>query len=242
MAELTITDHSWSPVSHLYQSLHEGRRGAYLANILMEGRAERARGGDGAASSSHDHPFNQDLVISEVYELPFRELWMRDGVPDLRPPDPAPDRLSRMAPGAPDDRARRTRPSSSSSTRRPARAGARSSSRRCSRRSPGRRRPRARPDARAGRRGAAHRGRRSPGGFRHDRGGGRRRHLEQRGRRDRAVGHPGASSGLVPGGTGCDLAKSLGIPARDVAALRAGSSSTATRGRSTWGGSRTGTS
>jgi hypothetical protein len=27
----------------------------------------------------HDNPFNKDIVVSEVYETPFRELWMRSG-------------------------------------------------------------------------------------------------------------------------------------------------------------------
>ena len=33
----------------------------------------------------HDHPFNKDLMISEVYEVPFRELWMRDGKQSFDP-------------------------------------------------------------------------------------------------------------------------------------------------------------
>jgi hypothetical protein len=33
----------------------------------------------------YDHPFNQQLQISEVYEVPFRELWMRAGVQTFTP-------------------------------------------------------------------------------------------------------------------------------------------------------------
>ena len=33
----------------------------------------------------YDHPFNQALQISEVYEVPFRELWMRDGMQTFEP-------------------------------------------------------------------------------------------------------------------------------------------------------------
>ena len=47
-----------------------------------------------------DHPFNKDLTISEVYEIPFRELWMRDGMQTFDPADPARDRL-RPAVGEP---------------------------------------------------------------------------------------------------------------------------------------------
>jgi len=27
----------------------------------------------------HDNPFNRDIVVSEVYAEPFREVWMRNG-------------------------------------------------------------------------------------------------------------------------------------------------------------------
>jgi hypothetical protein len=33
----------------------------------------------------HAHPFNKDLAIDEVSEVPFRELWMRDGVQTFEP-------------------------------------------------------------------------------------------------------------------------------------------------------------
>jgi hypothetical protein len=33
----------------------------------------------------HDHPFNRDLIIADVYEVPFRELWMRKGVQTFDP-------------------------------------------------------------------------------------------------------------------------------------------------------------
>jgi len=33
----------------------------------------------------HDHPFNRELQISEVYEVPFREMWMRSGVQTFDP-------------------------------------------------------------------------------------------------------------------------------------------------------------
>jgi hypothetical protein len=78
VADLTISDHSWKPVSHLYQSFMRNERGAYLANIVMEGQQSEHEEELGKLVL-HDHPFNKDLMISEVYEVPFRELWMRDG-------------------------------------------------------------------------------------------------------------------------------------------------------------------
>jgi hypothetical protein len=78
-AELVVTDYSWGPVSHLYQSFQRDESGSYVANILFEG--EQSEHEEEAGSLRlHDHPFNKDLVISEVSEIPFRELWMRKGV------------------------------------------------------------------------------------------------------------------------------------------------------------------
>jgi hypothetical protein len=84
LAELTIGDHSWSPVSHLYQSFMRDEQGAYLANIVMEGSQSEHEEETGKLVL-HDHPFHKDLVISEVYEVPFRELWMRDGLQTFDP-------------------------------------------------------------------------------------------------------------------------------------------------------------
>jgi hypothetical protein len=78
VAELRIGDHSWNPVSHLYQSFMKDDEGAFLANIVMEGEQSEHEEETGRLLL-HDHPFNADLNISEVYEEPFRELWMRSG-------------------------------------------------------------------------------------------------------------------------------------------------------------------
>ncbi len=78
VAEMTISDHSWNPVSHLYQSFMKDEEGAFLANIVMEGSQSEHEEETGRIQL-FDHPFNKDLMISEVYEVPFRELWMRDG-------------------------------------------------------------------------------------------------------------------------------------------------------------------
>jgi hypothetical protein len=76
--ELSITDHSWEPVSHLYQSFQKDDSGVYLANILFEGEKSEHEEETGRIVL-HDNAFNGDVVISEVYETPFRELWMRNG-------------------------------------------------------------------------------------------------------------------------------------------------------------------
>jgi hypothetical protein len=83
-ADLTISEHSWNPVSHLYQTFMKDDHGAYLANIIMEGDQSEHEEETGRLVL-HDHPFNRDLIISDVYEIPFRELWMRKGVQTFDP-------------------------------------------------------------------------------------------------------------------------------------------------------------
>jgi hypothetical protein len=76
--ELTITDHSWQSVSHLYQSFQKDDSGTYLANILFEGEKSEHEEEAGKIVL-HDNAFNKDIQVSEVYDVPFRELWMRKG-------------------------------------------------------------------------------------------------------------------------------------------------------------------
>jgi hypothetical protein len=76
--EITITEHSWQRVSHLYQSFQKDDSGAYLASILFEGEKSEHEEEAGRIVL-HDNAFNKDIGISEVYETPFRELWMRKG-------------------------------------------------------------------------------------------------------------------------------------------------------------------
>ncbi len=76
--EMTITDHSWDEVSHLYQSFQHDNSGKYMCNILFEGEKSEHEEETGRIKL-HDHPFNKDIMISEVFEQPFREMWMRKG-------------------------------------------------------------------------------------------------------------------------------------------------------------------
>ncbi len=84
VAEMTVHDHSWAPVSHLYQSFMKDDQGAFLANILMEGQQSEHEDERGKLVL-HDHPINSALDVAEVYDVPFRELWMRAGVQTFDP-------------------------------------------------------------------------------------------------------------------------------------------------------------
>jgi hypothetical protein len=82
--EMTITDHSWSPVSHLYQSFMADGATPYVTLITMEGSQSEHEEGAGSIVL-HDHPFNAPLELSQVEPAPFREIWMKDGVQSFTP-------------------------------------------------------------------------------------------------------------------------------------------------------------
>jgi hypothetical protein len=82
--ELTVTEHSWSHVSHLYQSFMKDADGSYLANITLEGDQSEHEDEKGRVKL-HDHPFNEELQAADVYEVPFREIWMRNGIQLFQP-------------------------------------------------------------------------------------------------------------------------------------------------------------
>jgi hypothetical protein len=84
VAEMTIGDYSWNPVSHLYQSFMRDGDKSYLANITMEGEQSEHEEETGRVRL-YDHPFNKDLAIAEVYDVPFREIWMRNGAQTFQP-------------------------------------------------------------------------------------------------------------------------------------------------------------
>jgi hypothetical protein len=76
VAEMTIGDYSWNPVSHLYQSFMRDGDKSYLANITMEGEQSEHEEETGRVRL-HDHAFNNDV--------PFREIWMRSGAQTFQP-------------------------------------------------------------------------------------------------------------------------------------------------------------
>ena len=84
VAELSIQDHSWTRVSQLFQAFIRNDAGSYLAHMVFDGEQSEHEDERGKLLL-HEHPFNRELQISEVYEVPFREMWMRDGVQTFDP-------------------------------------------------------------------------------------------------------------------------------------------------------------
>jgi hypothetical protein len=79
VADLTVAEHSWQTVSHLYQSFMREGEEAYMADILMEGSQSEHEEESGRLVL-HEHPFHGALSLPDVSDVPVREVWMRDGV------------------------------------------------------------------------------------------------------------------------------------------------------------------
>jgi hypothetical protein len=84
VAEMTIGDYEWHPVSHLYQSFMHDADGTYLAGITMEGEHSEHEEETGRIKL-FPHAFNKQLALSDVSEVPFREMWMRQGLQTFDP-------------------------------------------------------------------------------------------------------------------------------------------------------------
>ena len=77
------SDHSWQPVSHLYQSFMKDDAGAYLANITMEGEQSEHEEETGRIVL-HEHPFNKDLVDRRGLRHALPRAVDAERLPDLR--------------------------------------------------------------------------------------------------------------------------------------------------------------
>jgi hypothetical protein len=84
VADMTIYQHEWHPVSHLHQSFMKDGDANYLAQITMQGEHTEHEDEKGSLRL-HEHPFNKMLSIADVYETPFREQWMRNGLQTFQP-------------------------------------------------------------------------------------------------------------------------------------------------------------
>jgi hypothetical protein len=79
VADLTVGEHSWQQVSHLYQSFMREGDDAFMADILMEG-SQSEHEEEAGRLVLHPHPFHGALSLPDVSDVPVREVWMRDGV------------------------------------------------------------------------------------------------------------------------------------------------------------------
>jgi len=84
VADMTIYQYAWKPVSHLHQSFMKDGDASYFAQITMEGEHSEHEDEKGSLKL-YEHPFNKLISIPDVYDVPFREQWMRDGMQTFQP-------------------------------------------------------------------------------------------------------------------------------------------------------------
>lgn len=79
VADLAVVEHSWEPVRHLYQSFMLENDELYVADIMMEG-IQSEHEDEAGHLHLHEHAFHGPLALADVSDVPFREVWMREGV------------------------------------------------------------------------------------------------------------------------------------------------------------------
>jgi hypothetical protein len=84
VAELSITERSWEPISQVFQAFMSDDSGGYLARMQFDGEQSEHENEEGRLKLA-EHPFNRELAIPDIYDVPFRELWMRNGVQTFDP-------------------------------------------------------------------------------------------------------------------------------------------------------------
>ena len=84
VAEMTISQYEWHRVAHLFQSFMHDSDGTYLANITMEGQHSEHEEETGRLKL-FPHAFHKQLALADVSDVPFREMWMREGLQTFEP-------------------------------------------------------------------------------------------------------------------------------------------------------------
>jgi hypothetical protein len=82
--DLHVTAHRFAPVKHRYQSFMHDDRGGYLANVLMEGPQSEHEDQRGSLAL-FAHAIHAGLDLESVEPVPFRELWMGQGLQTFDP-------------------------------------------------------------------------------------------------------------------------------------------------------------
>ncbi|MEE9270256.1 MAG: hypothetical protein V3V49_08340 [Candidatus Krumholzibacteria bacterium] len=77
--DLTVTEHAWTEVDHLYQAFTIDESERFKADIHMKGRFTEHEEEKGEIVL-HDHPMCEQILDADIESYPFRELWMKDGV------------------------------------------------------------------------------------------------------------------------------------------------------------------
>ena len=89
VADLTISEYEWEPTEYVYQTFMKDNSGAYRSDIKVTAEISEHEEETGKLVL-YDHPFHTGLMIADVYDVPFREIWTRKAVQTLGPLVPFP--------------------------------------------------------------------------------------------------------------------------------------------------------
>ena len=79
-----LTDHSWENVEHQYHCLMHDQDGSYQSTVGMEAQFSESEEERGSITLP-PHPFTTALDQEGINPIPFREMWMREGVQTFHP-------------------------------------------------------------------------------------------------------------------------------------------------------------
>ena len=77
--DMSVGDHRWEKADDLYQSFMVDPSASYKVDIHMRGLFSEHEEEKGKLVL-HDHAMTERLDADEIETVPFRELWMRDGM------------------------------------------------------------------------------------------------------------------------------------------------------------------
>ncbi len=85
IAEMTITSYGWRQAEQMHQSFMRDDEGSFMAQIRMAGLLSESEEEAGRLTL-HPHPMTEAIGdLDEVNELPFREIWQREGLQTFNP-------------------------------------------------------------------------------------------------------------------------------------------------------------
>jgi hypothetical protein len=77
--DLSVAEHRWEKADDLYQAFMADRAASYKVDIHMRGTFSEHEEEQGRLVL-HEHAMTEPLDRGEIEDVPFRELWMKDGM------------------------------------------------------------------------------------------------------------------------------------------------------------------
>jgi hypothetical protein len=82
--ELSVSEYEWESTDYVYQCFTKDASGAYVGNIRVKGELSEHEEETGRLTLN-DHPFHSGLLLTDVYDVPFREVWTRNATQTFEP-------------------------------------------------------------------------------------------------------------------------------------------------------------